>query len=116
MKNGNDLVAQFIADATWDTLSAPVQRKVRMALLDILGATLVGTLTPISRITTDYAVATWPGDEATILLHGKRASALGAAFANGYAANGIDIDDCALTPRGIPARSSSPRRWPWPRS
>ena len=57
MKDGNDWVAQFIADATWGTLPAPVQRKVRMALLDILGATLVGTLTPISRITTDYAVA-----------------------------------------------------------
>jgi 2-methylcitrate dehydratase PrpD len=110
-----------------------------MALLDVLGATLVGTLTTISRITTDFAVETWPGDEATILLHGKRASAIGAAFANGYAANGLDIDDCALytkghpgaqitpltvwtlttvpsTPRAIPARRSSPPRWPWPKS
>jgi 2-methylcitrate dehydratase PrpD len=47
-------------------------------------------------------VETWPGDEATILLHGKRASAIGAAFANGYAANGIDIDDCALYTKGHP--------------
>lgn len=50
MKGGNDLVAQFIADAAWDALPAEVQRKARMALLDILGATLAGTLTPISRI------------------------------------------------------------------
>ena len=108
MKNGNDLVAQFIADATWSTLPAPVQRKAHMALLDILGATLVGTLTPISRITTDYAVATWPGDEATILLHGRRVSAIGAAFANGYAANGIDIDDCALYTKGHPGAQLFP--------
>lgn len=108
MGDGDDLVAQFIADAAWDSLPVPVQRKARMALLDILGATLVGTLTPISRITTDYAVATWPGDEATILLHGKRASAIGAAFANGYAANGIDIDDCALYTKGHPGAQIFP--------
>lgn len=108
MKNGNDLVAQFIADATWDALPAPVQRKARLALLDILGATLAGTLTPISRITTDYAVETWPGGEATVLLHGQRASAIGAAFANGYAANGIDIDDCALYTKGHPGAQIFP--------
>ena len=108
MQNGDDLVAQFIADVTWDALPVPVQRKARLALLDILGATLVGTLTPISRITTDYAVGTWPGDEATILLHGQRASAIGAAFANGYAANGIDIDDCALYTKGHPGAQIFP--------
>ncbi len=108
MKGGNDLVAQFIADAAWDALPAEVQRKARMALLDILGATLVGTLTPISCLTTDHAVETWPGDEATILLHGKRASAIGAAFANGYAANGLDIDDCALYTKGHPGAQLFP--------
>jgi 2-methylcitrate dehydratase PrpD len=108
MRNGNDLVAQFIADVTWDTLPAPVQRKARMALLDILGATLVGTLTSISRITTSYAMSTWPGDEATILLHGQRASTIGAAFANGYAANGLDIDDCALYTKGHPGAQIFP--------
>jgi 2-methylcitrate dehydratase PrpD len=40
-------------------------------------------------------VETWPGDEATILLHGRKASAIGAAFANACAANGIDVDDSA---------------------
>jgi len=108
MQDGNDLVAQFIAEVTWDALPAPVQRKARMALLDVLGATLVGTLTPISRITTDFAVETWPGNEATILLHGKRASAVGAAFANGYAANGLDIDDCALYTKGHPGAQIFP--------
>ena len=44
----------------------------------------------------------WGGDEATILAHdagrglyGFRASAAGAAFANGNAANGLDLDDSA---------------------
>ncbi len=100
--NGNDLVSAFISEISWDRVPAAVQHRIRLALLDSLGATLVGTLTPISRITAEYAEVTWPGDQATILLHGRRASAIGAAFANGYAGNGIDIDDCALFTKGHP--------------
>ncbi|MFN2164641.1 MAG: MmgE/PrpD family protein, partial [Anaerolineae bacterium] len=69
---------------------------------------LVGTLTPISRITADYAAVTWPGAEATILLHGQKASAIGAALTNGYAANGVDIDDCALYTKGHPGAQIFP--------
>lgn len=100
--NVNKLVTDFVHKTTWQALPPEVQRTARMALLDTLGATLVGTLTPVSRITAEYAEVTWPGDEATILLHGKQALAVGAAFANGYAANGIDIDDCALYTKGHP--------------
>jgi 2-methylcitrate dehydratase PrpD len=50
-------------------------------------------LTRVSQICADYAEVTWPSDRATILLHGKSAAAVGAAFANAAAANGIDSDD-----------------------
>ena len=106
--DGNDLVAEFVVGVDWDGLPPAVQRQGRMALLDTLGATLAGTRTPISRITAGYAAETWPGDEATILLHGQRASAVGAAFANGYAANGIDIDDCGLYTKGHPGAQLFP--------
>lgn len=106
--SANDTVARFIHEITWQALPPEVQDKARMALLDALGATLVGTVTPISRITAEYAVDTWRGDEATILLHGKRSSAIGAAFANGYAANGVDIDDCALYTKGHPGAQIFP--------
>ena len=100
--NGNELVANFVVNLTWDQLPDDVRHVAHLALLDTLGATLVGTLTPISQITAEYAEQRWPGDEATILLHGRRASAVGAAFANGYAANGIDIDDCGFYTKGHP--------------
>jgi 2-methylcitrate dehydratase PrpD len=106
--DGNWTVSQFVHAAAWASLPPEVQRTVRMALLDTLGATLAGTLTPISQITAGYAAETWPGDEATILLHGRRASAIGAAFANGYAANGLDIDDCALYTKGHPGAQILP--------
>ena len=110
--DGNSLVADFVAGIGWEKLPPAVQRKARMGLLDTLGATLAGTLTPVSRIAAEYAVETWPGDEATILRGGRRASlrslAIGAAFANGYAANGLDIDDCALYTRGHPGAQIFP--------
>lgn len=37
----------------------------------------------------------WRGDEASILLHGKRSTTVGATFANAWTANGIDTDDGA---------------------
>lgn len=70
---------------------------------DDLGATLSGTLPRISGIATDYAVETWPGDQATILLHDRRVSAIGAAFANG-----LDIDHCAQYTKGHPGAQIFP--------
>jgi 2-methylcitrate dehydratase PrpD len=106
--NGNELVSNFVQTIRWQDLPPAVQDRIRLALLDTLGATLAGTLTPISTITAEYAAVTWPGDEATILLHNQRASAIGAAFSNGYAANGIDIDDCALYTKGHPGAQIFP--------
>jgi len=91
--DANELTARFITETRWEKLPPAVQEKARMCLIDNLGATLAGTLTRVSRICTDYARATWPAESATILLHGKRAAPVGAAFANAAAANGIDTDD-----------------------
>jgi 2-methylcitrate dehydratase PrpD len=102
VKDGNVLVTDFITSITWDQLPEEAQRMAHLALLDTLGTTLVGTLTPVSEIAATYAPRRWPGDEATILLRDCRASAVGAAFANGYAANGIDIDDCGIYTKGHP--------------
>jgi len=106
--NGNDRVTHFVADTTWGQLPSQVQHTARVAMLDTLGAALIGTLTPVSRIAAEYAAERWPGSEATILLRGRRASAVGAAFANGYSANGIDIDDCAMYTMGHPGAQVIP--------
>jgi 2-methylcitrate dehydratase PrpD len=106
--DGNDLAASFILDTTWDKLPTEVQQKARQTLLDALGATLVGTLAPISKIVAGYARSAFRGDQATILLHDTRATAAGAAFANGYAANGLDIDDSAKYTRGHPGAQLLP--------
>jgi 2-methylcitrate dehydratase PrpD len=54
--NGNELVVRFVRETRWDSLPPPVQRMAHMALLDNLGATVVGALTPVSRITAENAL------------------------------------------------------------
>jgi 2-methylcitrate dehydratase PrpD len=86
-------VGQFVAETRWADLPEAVQNQARRCLVDVLGAALSGTLARVSEITSAYAAETWPGDEATVLLRGRRANAVGAAFANGWAANAFDSDD-----------------------
>ena len=52
----------------------------------------------MSRIGTEQ----FSGNQATILVHGKRASASGAALANGFAGNALDIDDGYRLVKGHP--------------
>jgi len=87
------LVADFVVKTRWEALPEAVRDQARRCLVDSLGAALSGTLARVSKITSEYAAAAWPGDQATILLQDKRASAVGAAFANGWAANAFDSDD-----------------------
>lgn len=106
--NSETRTVNFIRRADWQKLPPEAQRKSKLALLDALGAIISGTLTPVSRITATYAARTWKGDDATILLRGKRASATGAAFANAYTANGFDSDDGATYTRGHPGAQLIP--------
>ena len=106
--DGNDIGAPFIQSMNWDGLPEAVRHKVKMCLVDIVAATVGGVLTPISDIVAAYASDAWRGDEATILLHDRRATAAGAAFANACAANGLDCDDGAKYTRGHPGAQVFP--------
>jgi len=106
--DGNHKVAEFIRDINWNSLPEGVHRRAYLCLLDNLGVTLTGTLTPVSRIAAGYAAETWRGDAATILLHQRRASVPGAAFANACAGNALDLDDDAIFTRGHPGAQIFP--------
>ncbi|MGD2144514.1 MAG: MmgE/PrpD family protein [Anaerolineae bacterium] len=106
--NGNDYVAGFVTGLSWDQLPDGVRDVAHLALLDTLGAALVGTLTPVGRIAAEFAAETWSGETATVLQGNRRASAVGAAFANGCSANGIDMDDCAFYTKSHPGAQIVP--------
>jgi 2-methylcitrate dehydratase PrpD len=93
--DGDSLAARFIMEIKWGDLPEAVQSKAKMCLLDNLAATISGTRAAVSRIAAEFASASMPGEQATILVHGTRATTAGAAFANASAANGLDSDDGA---------------------
>jgi len=93
--NGDQLAARFISETTWMDLPQAVRAKAHMSLMDNLSACISGTQTEVSRIATEFATTCMPGNEASIVLHGRKASIAGAAFANACAANGLDTDDSA---------------------
>ncbi len=106
--DGNDLAAAFIRSLSWEELPREVREKARICLLDDLGAVLAGTAAPVSALTARYAAERLPGEEAAILLQDLRASAAGAAMANAYAGNALDIDDGSAYTRGHPGAQVFP--------
>lgn len=95
-------VLNYITDLTWETLPAPVRHQSKRCLLDALGALIAGTRTPAAAIMEETARQEFRGDEATILVSGRRTSASGAALANGFSGNALDIDDGYRPTKGHP--------------
>ena len=106
--DGNQRAAVFIRDLTWDALPAAVREKIKLCFLDALGAAISGAMAHISEVTARFAAHSLPGNEATILFGGSRASAAGAAFANATAANAFDSDDIGQYTRGHPGAQIIP--------
>jgi 2-methylcitrate dehydratase PrpD len=104
-EEGQRLIAhaiQFIRETRWQQLPQEVQHQTRRCLLDALGAMIAGAVTPVARLVADLACSQFRGDEATILFHGSRVSAAGAALANGFSGNALDVDDGYRLVKGHP--------------
>lgn len=93
---------RFIQDTEWDKLPGAVQHQSKRCLLDSLGALIAGMETPVAHMMTPFAAEQFAGNQATILVKGKRASLLGAALVNGFAGNALDIDDGYRMIKGHP--------------
>jgi 2-methylcitrate dehydratase PrpD len=83
----------FIHDLTWAEVPPDVQHMAARCVLDLSGTLIAGWATDLSRIVRDVAATVYGGDEATLLLDGRRVSAPGAALANGMTIDAIDVHD-----------------------
>jgi 2-methylcitrate dehydratase PrpD len=95
-------VLRFISDTRFEDLPDNVIHQAKRCLLDTLGALLAGSDTPVVRMMGSFATKYFRGTEATILVSGERVSPVGAALANGYACNALDIDDGYRMVKGHP--------------
>ena len=102
MESPTDYVIRFILDTNWQNIPIDVQHQSKRCLLDTLGELLAGTETPVGGLMAGIATAQFNGNDATILVSGSRVSASGAALANGFAGNALDIDDGYRLIKGHP--------------
>lgn len=73
-----------------------------MLLTDFVAVALAGRAAPTSAMAANYAARQHAGDEATLLVDGRRVAATGAALANGVLANAVDFDDGHRLCKGHP--------------
>jgi 2-methylcitrate dehydratase PrpD len=110
--NSNQRAVGFALDTKWNELPEPVQHQSKRALLDNLGVLIAGGITPASRITNafveDQLTGSNPKAACTVVSTGKKVSAVGAALANGIAANGLDMDDGYNLAKGHPGAALLP--------
>ncbi len=98
----------FTLDTRWENLPDTVQHQAKRCLMDALGALIAGSQTPVAGIMRKTALQQFSGDQATILVAGERVSAAGAALANGFSGNALDIDDGYRPTKGHPGACALP--------
>ncbi|MCP3954244.1 MAG: MmgE/PrpD family protein [Desulfobacterales bacterium] len=102
MPSLTDHVVDFTLNIQWADLPVEVQHQAKRCLLDTLGALIAGSQTPVADIMRQTAREQFGGDQATIMVSGERVSAAGAALANGFFGNALDIDDGYRLVKGHP--------------
>ncbi len=98
----------FTLNIRWEDLPASVQHQAKRCLMDTLGAMIAGSCTPVAGIMRKTALEQFGGDQATIMVTGQRVSAAGAALANGFFGNALDIDDGYRNVKGHPGACALP--------
>jgi 2-methylcitrate dehydratase PrpD len=95
-------LCEFIAGFRIGDLTTAARDRLGLLLADMAAVCAAGRSAPAARIAADHAVAVHPGGDATLLADGRRAGAVGTAFANGVLANVLDFDDGHRLTKGHP--------------
>ncbi len=103
-----DHVLNFIMGLKPSDIPTRAVHQAKRCFLDAMGAMIAGTQTPVARLMAGFAAANFAGNDCTIILGGRKASPVGAALANGYAANALDLDDGFRLVKGHPGACTLP--------
>ena len=88
---------QFVRTTAYEDLSPGVTKTIKNQLLTVIGTTIAGSTQPGCESLIDYYRRRGGTQEASILIHGGRVPAEGAALVNAVMARALDFDD-ALAP------------------
>jgi 2-methylcitrate dehydratase PrpD len=92
-KTATRRVAEFACDVSWEDLPADVRKQAIRCVLDLLGSTVAGSRTKVARLVANHALEAYGDGAALIIGRGVESTPVGAALANGFAANALDLDD-----------------------
>jgi 2-methylcitrate dehydratase PrpD len=85
-------IARFTTELKYERIPPPAVQTVKTAVRDCLGVALAGSKEEDAKICAGIARQENAKEEATVIGHGFKTSALQAAFANGTAAHALDFD------------------------
>jgi len=108
MPSLTDHAIHFSLKTFWKDLPSEVQHQSKRCLLDLLGALVAGSQTPVAETIRMTAREQFGGNRATVLVSGERLSAAGAALVNGFCGNALDIDDGYRNIKGHPGACALP--------
>lgn len=108
MPSLTDHAIGFALGILWEDLPPEIRHQSKRCLLDTLGALVAGSQTPVAGIMRKTAREQFGGDQATLMVSGERVSAAGAALANGFCGNALDIDDGYRNVKGHPGACALP--------
>lgn len=94
--------AEWVASLQAADLPPEARHQLRRAIMDGLGAAIAGSVTRTARIAARFARQMGGDGPATLLATGERLALPPAVFANGVAANALDIDDGYRPVKGHP--------------
>lgn len=98
----NDKMLDFILQLNWSNLDCEVKEQALKCFLDLTGVICAGAKNNSSKCAAAYVSANFVGNQSSVLASGKRSSLIGAAVANGMAANALDMDDGYSITKGHP--------------
>lgn len=97
-----DKLLDFIINTEYSSLCKDIQYQSLKCFFDLASVLCAGAKNNSSKKASDYVLANYPRGGVTILSSGKKTNLIGAAMANGMAANALDLDDGYSLLRGHP--------------
>jgi 2-methylcitrate dehydratase PrpD len=88
-----DVMARFVAETDYSTISEKTLTNAKMHMLDTLGVALAAVATPVAQIALDYCKRAGNSNESSIWGTTVKSSVPMAGFGNGLLAHALDFDD-----------------------
>ncbi len=107
--DGNLFTAEFIRGLRFQEVPSTVHKQLKIALLDIVGASLAGAGIKGAKILFDFSSEQMGRfGEATVIRADRKLSCVSASLINGFIANALDIDDGYRKIKGHPGAAVFP--------